>query len=98
MRTAQRLSSQELLQMGVLGINGEAGEIADLVKKNVFQGHSLQKHDLIEEVGDCLWYLAILCEGLNANLEDVAQANIDKLMKRYPNGFENKKSLERNDL
>ena len=50
---------------------------------------------MLEEAGDVLWYIAELAAGLNATLEEVAQHNIDKLKKRYPQGFDPQRSIHR---
>ena len=71
---------------GVLGLAGESGECADIVKKHLFQGHDLNKEKLLDELGDVLWYIAIASKGLGYSLEDVAQHNIEKLSARYPQG------------
>ena len=71
---------------GVLGLAGESGECADIVKKHLFQGHDLNKEKLLDELGDVLWYIAITAKGLGYSLEDVAQHNIEKLSARYPQG------------
>ncbi len=80
---------------GILGLVGEAGECADIYKKAMFQGHTFITERLIEELGDVLWYCAELATGLGYTLEDVAQCNIDKLKKRYPDGFDPERSLHR---
>lgn len=97
MRTANELDRFKLIVNGAMGLCGEAGEVIDLIKKWVFQGHELYKEDVEEELGDALWYAAILCEGIGTNMEEVMQKNIDKLKKRYPNGFEAERSVNRGD-
>ena len=95
---AQRTSNTEGFDKvvnGVLGLAGESGECADIVKKHMFQGHPLDKAHLMEEIGDCLWYIAELSAGLGVSLESVARANIHKLQLRYPAGFEVSKSINR---
>ena len=84
-----------LLLNGVMGLNGEAGECIDIMKKHVFQGHELDREHMIEELGDVAWYLAVCCEGLGVTLEQVMRGNIDKLMKRYPEGFDKARSINR---
>ena len=59
------------------------------------QGHELDKEHLAKELGDVAWYLAEAATALDMSLEDIFQANIDKLKMRYPDGFETKKSLLR---
>ena len=95
MRTAFGLSDKDLVLSGVMGLNGEAGEAIDLVKKHLFQGHELSKDRLAHELGDVAWYIAVAAKGLGYDLETVLQMNIDKLKKRYPEGFEVEKSIHR---
>lgn len=82
---------------GVMGLNGEAGEAIDIVKKKMFQGHKLDRDKLIEELGDSLWYLALCADAMGISLEDIAKKNISKLMLRYPKGFTAEASIERVD-
>ncbi len=70
-----------------LGLNGEAGEVAEEVKKNMRHGRDLDHVALKKELGDMLWYLTIFAHELGFTLEDVAAANIVKLNERYPGGF-----------
>lgn len=78
-----------------MGLAGEAGETCDYLKKVVFHNHSLDKDKLLEELGDCLWYIATLATTANLSLSEVAAANIAKLRNRYPNGFEADRSINR---
>ena len=80
---------------GALGLAGEAGECADHVKKHLFQGHNLNCAHLAEEIGDVLWYCAELAAGINRSLDEIAEQNIAKLRKRYPNGFDSERSIHR---
>lgn len=95
MRTASDTSKQNLILNGVMGLCGEAGECIDIVKKQMFQGHELDRQKLIDEASDCLWYLAEIASGLGISLEDIASHNIEKLKKRYPDGFDANKSINR---
>ena len=97
MRTANKLDRLKLIVNGAMGLCGEAGEVIDLIKKWVFQGHELWQDDVVEELGDVLWYAAILCEGIGTTMEEVMQKNIDKLKNRYPHGFEVERSVNRDD-
>ena len=97
LRTASTLEPKDLVLNGALGLNGEAGEVADHIKKHLFQGHELDKENLAKELGDICWYIAIMAEGLGYDLESIMQMNVDKLMKRYPNGFEAERSLHREE-
>ena len=73
----------------------KSGEAIDIVKKWMAQGHELDKERLKKELGDIAWYLAEAATALDVPLEDILQANIDKLKKRYPDGFEIKRSVIR---
>jgi len=94
-RTASDSSKDDFILNGVMGLCGESGECIDIVKKHKFQGHELDTKKLLDEASDCLWYLAILAEGLGTTLEEIAIHNIEKLKKRYPSGFESSKSTSR---
>lgn len=73
---------------GVLGLTGEAGEVSDLVKKGIFHEKGIDLEHLKKELGDCAWYLAMICDACGFTLDDVMQTNIDKLKARYPEGFD----------
>ncbi len=89
------LNEKDVLINGVMGLCGESGEAIDIVKKHLAQGHELDKEHLVKELGDVAWYIAELATVLGYDLEDVLQMNIDKLKKRYPEGFNIKDSLNR---
>jgi NTP pyrophosphatase (non-canonical NTP hydrolase) len=95
-RTAADLSEASLPILA-LGIAGEAGEVADIVKKVAGHGHTLDRDKLLSEIGDCLWYCSALCQALGFRLEDAAYQNSVKLRKRYPLGFSTEASLKRVD-
>lgn len=98
LRTASGMNKEvPFIVNGVLGLTGEAGECADMVKKNIFQGHELDKEHLAKELGDVAWYLAITAYEIGYDLETILQMNVDKLRKRYPNGFEADRSLHREE-
>lgn len=78
-----------------LGVAGESGEVADIVKKHVCQGHALDVEKLSEELGDVLWYVAVGATLAGKNLSDVMQGNVDKLESRYPGGFDAERSINR---
>ena len=86
------------LRNAALGLCGEAGEFADLVKKFTYQGHDLDKEHLKRELGDIMWYMALAATIIDCNLEDVAETNIAKLRARYPKGhFEAQNSKVRKE-
>lgn len=88
--------AQSMLVWNALGLAGEAGEVAEHVKKAVFHQHNLDREKLKKEVGDVLWYAAAVCTNLDLTLEEVMEANIEKLQQRYPDGFSSKASMNRN--
>ena len=65
------------------------------MKKHLAQGHELDREKLAKELGDIAWYLAETAYALEMPLEDILQANIDKLKKRYPEGFSAERSINR---
>ena len=89
------LGKKDVLINSVMGLCGESGEAIDIVKKWLAQGHELDKAKLAKELGDIAWYLAEAATALDLPLEEILQANIDKLKKRYPEGFETSRSLIR---
>ena len=91
------LSEKDVLINGVMGLCGESGEAIDIVKKWLAQGHELDKEKLAKELGDICWYLAETATALDLSLEDIMEANIEKLRKRYPEGFDTKKSINRTE-
>ena len=91
------LSQKDVLINSVMGLCGESGEAIDIVKKWLAQGHQLDKEHLAKELGDIAWYLAEAATALDLELEDILEANIEKLKKRYPEGFDIHRSLERNE-
>ncbi len=97
MRTALVGHQQDALQLCALGLTGEAGEFADMVKKHVYHAHELDKDKLVKELGDVLWYVALSAKNLGIPLEDVARRNIVKLQERYPDGFESARSINRSE-
>ena len=91
------LSEKDVLINGVMGLCGESGEAIDIVKKWLAQGHELDKEKLAKELGDICWYLAETATALGLSLEDIMAANIEKLRKRYPEGFDTARSLHRSE-
>lgn len=91
------LSERDILINGVMGLCGESGEVIDLVKKHLAQGHPLDRTALAGELGDVAWYLAETAHVLGFTLEDILQGNLDKLQVRYPEGFSTEHSLHRPD-
>ncbi len=84
------------LEHAIIGMVTESGELADVVKKGRFQGKPMDRINVIEEIGDIMWYIALACDTLNVTLEEIMQKNIDKLSARYPEKFAVDKSENRN--
>jgi NTP pyrophosphatase (non-canonical NTP hydrolase) len=79
---------ERLLTAGV-GINAEGGEFLEIIKKMIFQGKPYNEDNrehLIIELGDIMWYVAQACIALDITLDEVVARNIQKLLKRYPEG------------
>lgn len=92
---AAKISDVTRLENGLMGLNGEAGEAIDLLKKFLFQGHNFDRIHLAKELGDVAWYLAVTADALGYTLEEIFQMNIKKLNERYPNGFDEELSRNR---
>lgn len=95
LRTASTSRSEDLVLNGVLGLAGESGEVADHVKKALFQGHEIDYDYIADELGDILWYVAIMSKGIGYTLDEIMTMNVEKLKKRYPDGFDSDKSVNR---
>ncbi|MGN0746451.1 MAG: MazG nucleotide pyrophosphohydrolase domain-containing protein [Aristaeellaceae bacterium] len=89
------LTKRDALVNAVMGLCGESGETVDLVKKHLFQGHPLDREKLVKELGDVAWYLAEAATALDVPLSAILQGNLDKLHRRYPDGFTVERSLHR---
>lgn len=76
-----------MISWNALGLAGEAGEVADLIKKGIFHQQGVDKEKLKKELGDCLWYIAALCTEFNLTIEEVMEHNIEKLKARFPEGY-----------
>ena len=90
-----QLNKKEVLINSVMGLCGESGEAIDIVKRWMAQGHALDKAKLCKELGDVAWYLAETAYALDLSLEEILRGNLEKLKKRYPQGFTVEKSVNR---
>ena len=98
MRTLNpEIEKKELILNASMGLCGESGEVIDLVKKHLFQGHDLDKEVLIKELGDVAWYLAEAATALNVDLSEILEKNIKKLENRFPDGFNSNRSINRGE-
>lgn len=90
-------NSIDMLTNGALGLCGESGEVADMVKKCLYQGHTLDIPKVVKELGDVAWYLAVASYAIGYDLEKVLAMNVEKLRKRYPDGFSADRSIHREE-
>ena len=81
--------------IAALGLAGEAGEFANMIKKLTAHGHKIPPEELAEELGDVLWYLAEAATACGLTLYDIAEQNVAKLKARYPEGFSQERSRNR---
>jgi NTP pyrophosphatase (non-canonical NTP hydrolase) len=98
---ANRLANdQRLLRMVhmAVGMSGETGEVIDLLKKTMMYDKPLDEFKLKSEIGDVLWYMANMLDALGSSFEEVMQMNVDKLAKRYQNGFTEAEAINRRDV
>ena len=95
-RTCATSDPHETIKLALVGLQDELGELAGPLKKYLWHGHAdLDRVHLQDEVGDVLWYLATLCNALDISLEDALEGNVEKLRRRYPDGFSTQSSLHR---
>lgn len=97
-RTAKRIPIEKRYVNFAMGLAGEAGEVVDYLKKVCFHGHPLDKDKLAEELGDLLWYIATIANTAGLYLDNIARENIKKLQERYPDGFSEERSREREGI
>lgn len=90
------LSNDEKMYHALHGMSGEIGELHSIYQKK-YQGHDIDYHHAMKELGDILWFIAEYCTCMGWYLEDIMQMNIDKLKDRFPKGFEADKSLHRKE-
>ena len=96
-RTAGTKQTSDKMEEALFGLAGEVGELCDHYKKHKHQGHELSYDHMAEEAGDVLWYLAEIADALGLPLEEIARRNIEKLRKRYPEGFDPDRSINREE-
>lgn len=88
---------QVMIVWNAIGLAGEAGEVAEAIKKGIFHQHGLDREKLKKELGDVLWYVAALCSKLDISMNEVMALNIEKLMARYPHGYTPADSVHQGD-
>lgn len=79
-----------------VGASTESAELLDAIKKHIYYGKELNRQNIKEELGDILWYVALACDAMNVDMGYIMEANIEKLSKRYPEGYTNKDAINRN--
>lgn len=80
----ENLTYGERLNLAALGLNGEAGQFADAWKKHIYHHKQFNTEQFILELGDILWYISLAAKPLGTSLQEIAEKNIQKLSKRYP--------------
>ena len=93
-----RLQDTDTIRLlhSMIGLCTESGEIQDQMKKNIFYGKPLDRVNLVEELGDLMWYVAIAADTLGVSLEDIMERNNAKLEARYGKAFTEQAALVRN--
>lgn len=86
-----------MLMWCTLGLTGEAGEVAEHIKKGICHQHGVDRNVLVKELGDLLWYAASIAILIDVSLSDIMEQNIAKLRTRYPNGYNSADSKARID-
>lgn len=81
---------------GCLGLTGETGEFCDMVKKFIFHEKEMDFEHLKKELGDVMWYVAMICHAMHWNLDEILAMNVEKLKARYPEGFDVERANNRN--
>lgn len=85
----------EPLLNAILGLVGEIGELADAVKKWRYQRHYLTEEQIMDELGDVVFYVFLAMHACETNLDMIMHMNVNKLNERYPNGFDSERSMNR---
>ena len=97
-RTINRsLTTEQRMVDAAAGLAEEAGEVLGLVRKHVFMHHELDRARLVTELGDALWCLTGIAAAVGVSLDEVATANLEKLRRRYPDGYSDRASARRAD-
>lgn len=101
MSNVSKESKINMMLEGAIGLCGESGEAAEIIKKIIFQGHDMSdeaKYNIALEIGDVLWYAAVLAHAFDYDLESIMAMNVAKLGARYGMEFSTKASIERKDV
>lgn len=90
------LTAEGIREHALFGLMSEVGEVASLFQ-HVYQGEKFSIDCFIDEMGDVMWMIAELCTGLGVSLNTVLENNVEKLLKRYPTGFDKERSAHRHN-
>jgi NTP pyrophosphatase (non-canonical NTP hydrolase) len=93
-----RLSDPQTIRLlhAAIGMNTEAGEVIDLLKKKAFYGKEVDQLKFVDEIGDLLWYMGLACDVLGVSFEEIMDRNTAKLTARYGEKFSESAALNRN--
>ena len=93
-----RLSDPTIARLlhGAIGLDTEVGELMDALKKHIYYGKPLDLVNVKEELGDLMWYIALICNTVDVDMQTVMDRNIEKLAARYPDKFTEEDALNRN--
>ena len=80
-----------------LGLSGEVGELNDLLKKWIFHEKNIDREHIKKEIGDIMWYIALMADALGFELDAIMITNIEKLEARYPEGFDTERANNRKE-
>ena len=98
MRTAKDMGSEKMnLIHAAMGLSSDAGEFVDCIKKHTIYGKPLDIDNALEELGDVLWFISLASVHLNLPFSQIMRANIDKLLKRYPEKYTDEAASARAD-
>jgi NTP pyrophosphatase (non-canonical NTP hydrolase) len=93
----KNIKGQDRITNAIFGLNGEAGEVADIFKKVWYQGHLLNPDEVKDELGDVIYYVSLLANIMDSTLDEIMTLNMIKRAKRYPLGFDVARSVNRNE-
>lgn len=93
---APRMDDEQIMVLwNALGLVGEAGELAPLVRHAIWTDMKFDRDGIVDEAGDTLWYVAALCTKLDIPMSEIMERNIQKLKARYPDGYSSEHSKSR---
>ncbi len=90
-------SEEDEMKNYCLGMSSEVGELIGAIKHHLFHNWELDKPNIVEEMGDIIWYITALARTLNIDLNEILDYNLIKLRERYPDGFDPQKSIDRKE-